>query len=100
MTPSHKTALITGITGQDGSYLAELLLAKGYAVHGVIRRASTFNTDRLDAIYQTARNLPSSPISRVFIAGYEELSKLAQTKDGQENAMRLRLSSDMISPSG
>ena len=47
-----KTALITGITGQDGSYLAELLLAKGYTVHGIIRRASTFNTDRLDHIYQ------------------------------------------------
>jgi len=47
-----KTALITGITGQDGSYLAELLLAKGYTVHGVVRRASTFNTDRLEAIYQ------------------------------------------------
>jgi biopolymer transport protein TolQ len=46
---------------------------------------------RLDAIYQTARNLPSSPISRVFIAGYEELSKLAQSKDGQENAMSDRL---------
>ena len=47
-----KTALITGITGQDGSYLAELLLEKGYEVHGIIRRASTFNTGRLDAIYQ------------------------------------------------
>ncbi|HWL35771.1 MAG TPA: GDP-mannose 4,6-dehydratase [Frankiaceae bacterium] len=47
-----KTALITGITGQDGSYLAELLLAKGYTVHGFIRRASTFNTDRIDHIYQ------------------------------------------------
>ncbi len=46
-----KTALITGITGQDGSYLSELLLAKGYSVHGIIRRASTFNTDRLDHIY-------------------------------------------------
>ena len=46
-----KTALITGITGQDGSYLAELLLAKGYCVHGIVRRASTFNTDRLDPIY-------------------------------------------------
>jgi len=51
-TPRHKTALVTGITGQDGSYLAELLLAKGYAVHGLIRRASTFNTERLDHIYQ------------------------------------------------
>ncbi|MEL7224197.1 MAG: GDP-mannose 4,6-dehydratase [Cyanobacteria bacterium P01_D01_bin.36] len=46
-----KRALITGITGQDGSYLAELLLEKGYEVHGVIRRTSTFNTDRLDHIY-------------------------------------------------
>lgn len=46
-----KKALITGITGQDGSFLAELLLAKGYEVHGIVRRASTFNTDRLDEIY-------------------------------------------------
>ena len=46
-----KKALIVGITGQDGSYLAELLLAMGYEVHGVIRRTSTFNTDRLDHIY-------------------------------------------------
>ena len=46
-----KKALITGITGQDGSYLAELLLSKGYEVHGIIRRASTFNTSRLDPIY-------------------------------------------------
>jgi GDPmannose 4,6-dehydratase len=47
-----KTALITGITGQDGSYLAELLLAKGYVVHGIKRRASSFNTDRIDHLYQ------------------------------------------------
>ncbi|HEX3614291.1 MAG TPA: GDP-mannose 4,6-dehydratase [Sporichthyaceae bacterium] len=47
-----RIALITGITGQDGSYLAELLLAKGYEVHGLIRRASTFNTERLDDVYQ------------------------------------------------
>ena len=47
-----KVALITGITGQDGSYLAELLLGKGYTVHGLIRRASTFNTQRLDHIYR------------------------------------------------
>jgi GDPmannose 4,6-dehydratase len=47
-----KTALITGITGQDGSYLAELLLAKGYTVHGIKRRASLFNTERVDHIYQ------------------------------------------------
>ena len=47
-----KKALITGITGQDGSYLAELLLAKGYEVHGIIRRASTFNTRRIDHLYK------------------------------------------------
>lgn len=47
-----KRALITGITGQDGSYLAELLLAKGYEVHGIIRRSSTFNTSRIDHIYR------------------------------------------------
>jgi GDPmannose 4,6-dehydratase len=47
-----KTALIFGITGQDGSFLAEFLLGKGYDVHGVIRRASTFNTDRIDAVYR------------------------------------------------
>lgn len=46
-----KRALITGITGQDGSYLAEFLLSKGYEVHGIIRRASTFNTSRIDHIY-------------------------------------------------
>src|ERR1043166_2257283 len=46
-----KKALITGITGQDGSYLAELLLGKGYEVHGIVRRASTFNRGRLDAVY-------------------------------------------------
>ena len=46
------TALITGITGQDGSYLAELLLSKGYDVHGIKRRASQFNTDRIDHLYQ------------------------------------------------
>jgi GDPmannose 4,6-dehydratase len=47
-----KKALITGITGQDGAYLAQLLLEKGYVVHGVKRRASLFNTDRIDHLYQ------------------------------------------------
>src|SRR5690349_2435020 len=47
-----KKALITGVTGQDGSYLAELLLSKGYEVHGIVRRASTFNSERLDPVYQ------------------------------------------------
>src|SRR6266498_4538771 len=52
-----KRALITGITGQDGSYLAELLLAKGYEVHGVIRRSSSFNTGRIDHIYRDPHEL-------------------------------------------
>lgn len=52
MTPKSKTALITGVTGQDGAYLAELLLKKGYIVHGLKRRSSLFNTDRIDHLYQ------------------------------------------------
>ncbi|HRJ79488.1 MAG: GDP-mannose 4,6-dehydratase [Planctomycetaceae bacterium] len=52
MAKGKRTALITGITGQDGSYLAELLLAKGYVVYGVIRRSSTFNIDRIEHLYQ------------------------------------------------
>lgn len=51
-----KTALITGITGQDGSYLAELLLQKGYVVHGIVRRSSSFNTDRIEHIYIDPHN--------------------------------------------
>jgi len=47
-----KKALITGVTGQDGSYLSEFLLSKGYEVHGLIRRSSTFNTSRIDHLYQ------------------------------------------------
>ena len=48
---SNRTALITGVTGQDGAYLAELLLEKGYMVHGVKRRSSSFNTARIDHLY-------------------------------------------------
>jgi len=55
----EKRALVTGITGQDGSYLAELLLAKGYEVHGVIRRASTFNTERIDHLYADPHDSPA-----------------------------------------
>jgi len=58
-----KKALITGITGQDGSYLAEFLLANGYEVHGIIRRASTFNTDRIDHLYKD----PHEPDARLFL---------------------------------
>ena len=64
-----KKALVTGITGQDGSYLAELLLSKGYEVHGIIRRASTFNTGRLDHIYAD----PHAGKSRLFLH-YGDLS--------------------------
>ena len=52
MSEKQKVALITGITGQDGSYLAEFLLEKGYIVHGIKRRASSFNTERIDHLYQ------------------------------------------------
>src|SRR3989344_2175452 len=51
-TLEPQRALITGITGQDGSYLAELLLQKGYTVHGIIRRSSSFNTDRIDHVFR------------------------------------------------
>ena len=60
---SEKIALITGITGQDGSYLAEQLLAKGYIVHGLIRRSSTFNTARIDHLYRD----PHDPEARLFL---------------------------------
>ncbi|WP_311052147.1 GDP-mannose 4,6-dehydratase [Rhodococcus qingshengii] len=64
-----KRALITGITGQDGSYLAELLLSKGYEVHGLIRRSSTFNTSRIDHLYQD----PHDKDARLFLH-YGDLS--------------------------
>jgi GDPmannose 4,6-dehydratase len=60
---SKKVAFITGVTGQDGSYLAELLLSKGYEVHGLIRRASTFNTSRIDHIYQD----PHDPNPKLYL---------------------------------
>jgi len=68
-----KKALITGITGQDGSYLAEFLLAKGYEVHGLIRRASTFNTSRIDHLYVD----PHEPEARFFLH-YGDLSDSGQ----------------------
>ena len=58
-----KRALITGITGQDGSYLAEFLLAKGYDVHGIVRRSSSFNTGRIDHIYRD----PHDPTAKLFL---------------------------------
>src|SRR5258708_1265062 len=59
----RKRALITGITGQDGSYLAELLLEKGYEVHGIVRRSSSFNTSRIEHLYVD----PHSPTARIFL---------------------------------
>ena len=68
-----KKTLITGITGQDGSYLAEFLLSKGYEVHGIIRRASTFNTSRIDHIFVD----PHKPGTRLFLH-YGDLSDSEQ----------------------
>lgn len=68
-----KRALLTGITGQDGSYMAELLLSKGYEVHGLIRRASTFNTSRIDHLYVD----PHTPDAKLFLH-YGDLSDAAR----------------------
>ncbi len=67
--PTTKKALITGITGQDGSYLAEFLISKGYEVHGIIRRSSSFNTGRIEALYQD----PHSEARKLFLH-YGDLS--------------------------
>ncbi len=69
MSQANKIALITGITGQDGSYLAEFLIEKGYEVHGVKRRSSIFNSQRVDNIYQDPQIN-----SRNFIMHYGDLS--------------------------
>jgi len=71
-----KKAFITGITGQDGSYLAELLLCKGYEIHGLIRRASTFNTERIDHLYRDFHD----PQARVYLH-YGDLSVSGQITD-------------------
>ena len=71
-----KKALITGITGQDGSYLAELLLDKGYEVHGLIRRSSTFNTDRIEHLYRDIHD----PSARLYLH-YGDLSVSGQLTD-------------------
>ena len=71
-----KKAFITGITGQDGSYLAEFLLGKGYEVHGLIRRSSTFNTDRIDHLYRDFHD----PEARVYLH-YGDLSVSGQLMD-------------------
>jgi GDPmannose 4,6-dehydratase len=71
-----KTAFVTGITGQDGSYLAELLLEKGYEVHGLVRRASTFNTNRIDHLYKDFHD----PEARMYLH-YGDLSVSGQLTD-------------------
>jgi len=71
-----KRALITGITGQDGSYLAELLLGKGYEVHGIIRRASTFNTGRLDHVYSDPHNKSALNLHYGDLSDASALSRL------------------------
>jgi GDPmannose 4,6-dehydratase len=71
-----KKALITGITGQDGSYLAEFLLAKGYEIHGLIRRSSTFNTDRIDHLYKDFHD----PQARIYLH-YGDLAVSGQLTD-------------------
>jgi len=71
-----KTAFITGITGQDGSYIAELLLEKGYEVHGLVRRASTFNTNRIDHLYKDFHD----PEARMYLH-YGDLSVSGQLTD-------------------
>jgi GDPmannose 4,6-dehydratase len=77
-----KKALITGITGQDGSYLVEFLLEKGYEVHGLIRRSSTFNTERIDHIYTD----PHDPKSKLFLH-YGDLSDSGQLSNLIYNLM-------------
>ena len=76
-----KVALITGITGQDGSYLAELLLGKGYEVHGIKRRSSLFNTDRIDHLYQD----PHDPNQRLKLHYGDLTDALNLTKIIQES---------------
>tara|TARA_B100000674_G_scaffold482319_1_gene484596 strand:- start:125 stop:1216 length:1092 start_codon:yes stop_codon:yes gene_type:complete len=82
---NNKTAFITGITGQDGSYLAELLLEKGYTVHGVIRRSSSFNTQRIEHLYQD----PHEPSRRLHLhygdlTDSSNLSRLIETIEPDE----------------
>jgi GDPmannose 4,6-dehydratase len=75
-----KVALITGITGQDGSYLAELLLEKGYVVHGIKRRSSSFNTQRVDHIYQDPHivNAPNAPTFKLHYGDLSDTSNLTR----------------------
>ena len=75
-TTERKRALITGITGQDGSYLAELLLEKGYEVHGIIRRSSSFNTGRIDHIYRDRHEARQNLLSCLLIVNANNLNSV------------------------
>jgi len=77
---ANKVALIFGITGQDGSYLAEFLLKKGYFVHGVIRRASTFNTQRIEHIFQDPHEVEKKLILHPYT--HNKISEPASLKLG------------------
>lgn len=79
-----KKALITGITGQDGSYLAELLLHKGYEVHGIIRRASTFNTSRIDHIYSDPHENPKLILHYGDLSDTEQISNIIYNEHPEE----------------
>src|SRR6266576_4250038 len=80
-----KKALITGITGQDGSYLAEFLLQKGYTVHGIIRRSSSFNTERIDHIYQDPHD-PNPKLKLIYgdLNDASSLNKIIRTVQPDE----------------
>lgn len=78
MSTTPKRALITGITGQDGSYLTELLLAKGYEVHGIIRRASSFNTDRINHLYEDPHGPTNLHLHHGDIADSSSVSRLIE----------------------
>ena len=86
-----RRALITGITGQDGSYLAELLLAKGYEVYGVIRRASTFNTDRIEHLYADPHE-PGAQLRLIYgdLADGSSLNKIIRTVEPDEHYISIK----------
>ena len=77
---NNKKALITGITGQDGSYLAEFLLKKNYIVHGVKRKSSSYNTDRIDQIYENKKlknkffYIMEILLTRIYFRDYKKIS--------------------------
>ena len=86
-----KTALITGVTGQDGSYLSELLLKKGYTVHGIKRRASSFNTQRIDHLYQDPHvNNANFHLHYGDLTDSTNLIRIIQTKDKYIKSLRTR----------